>query len=132
MYILSYSSNVVNWDSDNNFSSIFDMFKNFGKSNVSSEYKRLANEIINVAESNSKGALSWVEWTNSSNIADSSILKLCADLDSGDKSINDIKTNLDSASKSSSAFGATLKSVAANIAIAVSYTHLTLPTILRV
>lgn len=60
---------------------------------------------------------SWLKWAESFGVTDKASQRFFSDVDSGKRQISDIDDYINQASSSTSKFAATLKTVAANIAI---------------
>lgn len=82
---------------------------------ISDGFKDLASKISTMAPDDYPKK--WLEFAKSFDVTDKSAVKFFSDVDSGKRDISDIDDYMNSASQATSAFSATLKSVAANMAI---------------
>lgn len=105
---------VVNYDSDNGWTNIIDKIHSFVPQ-ITEEFKSAKNVIVELTD-NTKPS-NWLKWADSMGYIDKELLNFLSDVDSGKRQISDIDDYMNQASSSTSKFAATLKTVAANIAI---------------
>ena len=104
--------NVVNYGTDNNKTTLFDIFKN-KESKISDNFKTLArmSKSLDIDPSSFGG---WKAWASVFDKTDRVALKFFADVDSGTRKIEDVDTYMQSATQSTSQFSTTLKNIAVN------------------
>ena len=84
---------------------------------ITDSFKNFAESVLNIDLNLVKQSGSWVNYAKRIGNTDKELLKFLSDVDSGNRKIEDIDNYMQSASSSASKFTASLKSVAANMAI---------------
>ncbi|MBN2921139.1 MAG: hypothetical protein JTJ28_16220 [Lactobacillus sp.] len=87
---------------------------------ISEDFKNLASRISTMSRDDYPKK--WLEWAKSFDVTDKAAVQFFTEVDNGKRKIKDIDDYIKKAEESSTAFGAALKNVAANIGIMLAIT----------
>lgn len=87
---------------------------------ISEDFKNLASRISTMSRDDYPKK--WLEWAKSFDVTDKAAIQFFTEVDNGKRKIKDIDDYIKKAEESSTAFGAALKNVAANIGIMLAIT----------